>query len=133
LIRNQGISLQKKRVIMGGIICWFTIAAFGMVISRAEDSATGAIIEGDFNAYQRAVRLRIKGSVDDDLWLAARWGRKEFVEKLLERGANPNARFSGEGTAILKAVEENLGQKTDAETAEIIRILKANGATNNPH
>jgi hypothetical protein len=129
LLRDVRIPRQKKTYLLGGITCWFYVAAFGGWIARADDAAKTAIMEGDFHAYQRAAKRRLNGNINDDLWLSARWGRKEFVEALLKRGADPNARFGGSGSSIMEAAAENLADSS-TNVSEVIRLLVAHGATN---
>jgi ankyrin repeat protein len=104
-----------------GLAVVFGIAFFANWKRGGEDATIDAIVRGDWNAYQAATKRRSSGNINNDLWLAARWGRKQFVESLLKQGANPNSRLTG--STALEAATENLGRQPNGN-AEVTRTFK---------
>ena len=128
LISTPTVSSPKKGAVIAGVVVIIGIAVL-FARKSGEDAAVEAIIRGDMQAYRAAASRRSKGSIDDDLWLAARWGRVEIVKALLKEGANANARLGGTGSTVLEAATENLGIQPNAN-AEVIDILRRSVTTN---
>lgn len=129
LLSTRRVGSPKKAAFVVGVGAILCIAIFFAWRKGGEGAAIDAIIHGDMKAYRVAVNRRTKGSIDDDLWLAARWGRVEIVKALLNEGANPNARLGGSGSTALEAASENLGNQPNGN-AEVIDILRHSGTTN---
>ncbi|MBI2924109.1 MAG: ankyrin repeat domain-containing protein [Verrucomicrobia bacterium] len=96
--------------------------SFAVWLHGRDDAAVDAIIRGNIQEYEAAVRWRQAGNLDDDLWLAARWGRLDIVKLLVAMGANPAGSKYG---SALAAARENLGQRSDGNR-QVIDFLLTN-------
>ena len=84
----------------------------------------GAVAAGsDATPPPRGTVRSLDDSYDADasLFLAASRGRDDRVQTLLESGADPNVRFSGDGTALIAAAREG-----DARTVALLLEAGAN-------
>jgi len=129
LVSNRTVNSPRKGALIVAVVAILGIAVFFAWKRGGEDAAVDAIIHGDMQAYRAAASRRSKGSIDDDLWLAARWGRAEIVKALLQEGARANARLGGTGSTVLEAATENLGNQPNGN-AEVIGILRGSVTTN---
>jgi hypothetical protein len=129
LLSDRRLDTARKAPFLFGVGAILSTALFFAWRKGGEDAALDAIVRGDAEAYRAAVSRRSKGSIDDDLWLAARWGRVEIVRELLSQGAHPNARLGGTGSTVLEAAIENLGNQPNGN-AEVIGILRRSTSTN---
>ena len=126
LAADRDAGAKRKAMFFVGLAIAFGTAILSAWIKGGEEAAIDAIIRGDLAAYHAAARRRTNGNINDDLWLAARWGRKQLVESLLKQGANPNSRS---GSTVLEAARENLGHRPN-DNEEVIAVLSSHGATN---
>lgn len=129
LLSDCKLGAARKVLVVFGVGAILCTTIFFAWRKGGEDAAIDAIVLGDTEGYRAAVRRRSKGSIDDDLWLAARWGRVEIVKELLNKGANPNARLRGTGSTVVEAAIENLGNQPNGN-AEVIGILRRSTPTN---
>jgi hypothetical protein len=98
--------------------------SFAAWLHGRDDAVVDAIISGNIRRYEAAARWRVSGNLDDDLWLAARWGRLDIVKLLVARGASPAKSKYG---SSLESARENLGKQPNGNQQVVDFLL-----TNNP-
>jgi hypothetical protein len=118
-----------KIFFVAGLLIMFAGIYFREWVSNADSHASDAIAAGDIGAYERAVKWRKNGNINDDLYCAARWGKLQMVQYLISKGANPNARLGGNGDSVLSGATPNVLNKSDSNKP-VIEYLENHGATN---
>jgi hypothetical protein len=98
-------------------------------ISYADHRIGDAIITGNINAYESAVKWRKNGNMNDDLYFAARCGQLQMVQYLIAKGADPNAKLGGYGDSVLAGAIPNVLNKPDGNKP-VVEYLKNHGAAN---
>jgi hypothetical protein len=121
-LRDNRKSLWIRMGVAFFTLLFTSAALFGVWLFRKAGAAKEAIISGNVFDYDEAVRWRFRGNLEDDLWLAASWGRLRMVKHLIEKGARPDAPGRRD---IFKAAEENLGKQPNHNEG-VIEFLRTN-------
>jgi len=133
LLKDKTTGMAFKLVFASGLLIMFAgifCKQWPEVSDRlTSDAIFNAIYAGDIDAYEKAVKWRKSGDINDDLWSAARDGQLRMVQHLMAKGANPNARLGGGGDSVLSGAIPNVMDRPDGNKP-VIEYLTSHGATN---
>jgi hypothetical protein len=120
-------SMYSKAAHVVGVTLLISGACFTERLYYQTQAIKSAISMGDLDLYERSVRWRLTGSINEDLWFASYFGRIGLVQRLVEKGADVNGRIGGTGSNILDGARQNGRQRTNGNQ-DVIEYLKQHGA-----